>query len=65
MALVAMETTAVRHYPIITKKPKDKRLFWPKYAVLIPIITQFVQKAYIITNKAQKFQVLDDWQNYV
>ena len=25
----------------------------------------FVQKAYIITTKAQKFQILDDWQNYV
>ena len=61
MTLVAMETAAVRHYPIITKH-KDKRLFWPKYAVLIPNVTQFVQKAYIITNKEQKLQILDDWQ---
>ena len=47
MALVTIEMTAVRHYPIIT------------IAVLIPNVTQFVQKAYIITNKAQKFQILD------
>ena len=44
---------------------KDKRIFWPKFAILIPNVTQFVQKAYIITSKAQKFQILDDWQNYV
>ena len=29
---------------------RSKRLFWPKYAVLIPNISQFVQKTYIITN---------------
>ena len=49
----------------LSQKHKDKMLFWPKYAVLIPNVTQFVQKAYIITNKAQKFQILGDWQNYV
>ena len=48
-----------------SQKQKDKRLFWPKYADLIPNVTQFVHKAYIITNKAQKFQILDDWQYYV
>ena len=60
MALVAMETTAVRHYPS-SQKHKGKRLFWPKYAVLVPNVTQFMQNAYFITNKAQKFQILDDW----
>ena len=34
------------------------------YFDLIPNITQFVQNAYIITSKAQKFQILHDCQNY-
>ena len=65
MALVTMETTVVGHHTPSSQKHNEKRLFWPKYAVLIPNVTQFVQNAYIITNKAQKFQILHDWQNYV
>ena len=50
-----METAAIR----------NKGYFDQNNAVLIPNVIQFMQKAYIITNKAQKFQILDDLQNFV
>ena len=42
------------------KKHRNKGYFDQNNAVLIQNVTQFVQKAYIITNKAQKCQILDD-----
>ena len=59
-----METATVRHYPTFTKH-RNKGYFDQNDAVLIPNVSQFVQKAYIIANKVQKFHLLADWQNYV
>ena len=59
-----METAAVRHYPTIPKH-RNKDYFDQNNTVLIPNVTQFVQKTYFIANKVQKFQLIVDWQNYV
>ena len=50
-----------------SQKHKDKRLFWPNFCCFYPKCHSVCAKGlgYIITNKAQKFQILDDWQNYV
>ena len=48
-------------FPLFTR---SKRLFWPKYAVLIPNISQFVQKTYhykYIKHRNFKLHVLQDW----
>ena len=55
-----METAAVHHYP-----PVNKGYFDQKCVILIPSVTQLVQKAFTITNKTQTFQLVDDWQNCV
>ena len=55
--LVAMETAAVRHYPTVTKH-RNKGYFDQNDTVLIPNVTQFVHKAYVIANKVQKFELL-------
>ena len=55
-----METAAVRHYPTVTKKHRNKCYFDQNNTVRIPNITNFVHKAYIIANKVQKLQILDD-----
>ena len=65
LALVAMETAAVRHYPTSSQKHRNKGYFDQNNAVLIPNVTQCVQKTYFIANKVRKFQLIDDWQNYV
>ena len=59
-----METAAVRHYPT-SPKHRNKGYFDQNNTVLIPNVTKFVQKTYFIANKARKFQLIDDWQNYV
>ena len=59
-----METAAVRHYPTVPKT-YNKGYFDQNNTVLIPNVTQFVQKTYFIANKVRKFQLIDDWQNYV
>ena len=63
-ALVAMETAAVRHYPTV-RKHRNKGYFDQNNTVLIPNVTQFVQKTYFTANKVRKIQLIDDWQNYV
>ena len=47
------------------QKHRNKGYFDQNNTVLIPNVTQFVQKTYLIANKVQKFQLIDDWQNYV
>ena len=60
-----METAAVRHYPMVTKKQKKKKkkkkhrnkgYFDQNNTVRIPnvLVTHFVHKACIIANKIQK-----------
>ena len=46
-------------------KHRNKGYFDQKDTVLIPNVTQFVQKTNFIANKVRKFQLIDDWQNYV
>ena len=60
LALVAMAMAAVHHYPTITKTYRNKGYFDQNNTVLIKHVTQFVQEAYIIGNKVQKFQFLGD-----
>ena len=58
-----METAAVHHYITVTKNI-NKGYFDQNNTVFIQNVTQFVHKAYIIANNVQKFQLLDDGQNY-
>ena len=44
------------------KKHRNKGYFDQKYVILIPNVTQFVQKAFIDTNKVQNRQLLDGWK---
>ena len=55
-----METAAVRHYPTVTKTKKYRGYFDQTNTVRIPNVTHFGHKAYIIANKVQKLQLLDD-----
>ena len=48
-----------------SQKHRNKGYFDQNNAALIPNVSQFVQKAHVIVNKVQKFQLLADWQNYV
>ena len=54
-----METAAVRHYPTVPKKHGNKGYFDQNNTVLIPNVTQVVQKTYFIANKLRKFQLID------
>ena len=42
------------------QKHGNKGYFDQKYVLIIPNVTQIVQKAYIITNEVQKFKLLGD-----
>ena len=65
-ALVAMETQPFAIRPTQpSPKHRNKSFFDQNTTVLIPNVTQLVQKTYFIANKVQKIQVVDDWQNYV
>ena len=61
--LIAMETAAVRHlYPTVNLKHRNKGYFDQNVCCFFFIsnVSQFIQKAYIIINKVQKFQLLAD-----
>ena len=61
LGLVAMETAAVRHYPTVTKKHRNRGYFDQNDTVRIRNVTHLVHKGYIIANKVQKLQLLDDF----
>ena len=59
-----METAAVRHYPTV-QKHRNKGYLDQNNTVLIPNVTQFVQKTYLLQIKYGNFKLTEDWQNYV
>ena len=54
-----MEMAAVRHYPTVTKTDNEG-YFYQNNTVRVPNVTNFVHKAYIIANKVEKLQLLED-----
>ena len=67
--LSAMDLLPWKRQPFAITQPSQKHrnngYFDQNNTVLIPNVSQFVQKTYFIANKVRIFQLIDDWQNYV